>query len=206
MKNNVTRRDFAMSIGMGSIGSLMLSNPVINNGQTMSDNINHIGPKKGFTPHVGTLVSLLDWVRDTIFKYHSKLTIEQLDHLHDKDSNTIGSLIMHLAATEVIYQDITFENLNDFSPANKEKWGVAMDLGEKARKEIKGNPLSYYKDMYEELRKQTNEGLSKRDDQWLLSGETKEWNWNNYCKWFHVVEHYANHRGQITWQARRLPK
>ncbi len=206
MKNNLSRSDFAISLGMGSLSTAVLSNAIINDKSTVGDNINHIGPQKGFTPHVGTLVSMLDWVRDTIFKYHSKLTMEQLDHLHDKDSNTIGSLIMHLADTEVIYQDITFENLDDFSPANKEKWGVAMDLGEKARKEIKGNPLSYYKDMYEEVRKQTNEGLSKRDDQWLLSGETKEWDWNNYCKWFHVVEHYANHRGQITWQSRRLPK
>lgn len=206
MKNKVSRRDFAISLGMGSLCTAVLSNAIINDKTQVSDNINHIGPKKGYTPHIGTLVSMLDWVRDTVFRYHPKLTVDQLDHLHDKDSNTIGALIMHLAATEVIYQDITFENLDDFSPANKEKWGVAMDLGEKARKEIKGNPLSFYKGMYEEVRKQTNEGLKKRDDQWLLSGQTKEWDWNNYCKWFHVVEHYANHRGQITWQSRRLPK
>jgi hypothetical protein len=205
MKNKVTRRDFALNLGMGGLGAVMLSGQNIIENPTISDNINHIGPKKGYTPHIGTLVSMLDWIRDTVFRYNSKLTIAQLDHLHDEDANTIGALIWHLAATEVIYQDITFDNLDDFSPANKEKWGVAMDLGEKARKEIKGNPLSFYRDMYEEVRKKTNEGLSKRDDNWLLTGETKDWNWNNYCKWFHVVEHYANHRGQITWQAKRLP-
>jgi hypothetical protein len=205
MKNNITRRDFALNLGMGGLGAVMLSAQNIQNNPVLEDNINHIGPKKGYTPHIGTLVSMLDWIRETVFRYHSKLTVAQLDYLHDKDANTIGSLIMHLAATEVIYQDITFENLDDFSPANKEKWGVAMDLGEKARNEIKGNPLSFYRDMYEEVRKQTNAGLSKRDDNWLLSGETKDWDWNNYCKWFHVVEHYANHRGQITWQAKRLP-
>ncbi|MBK6565957.1 MAG: DUF664 domain-containing protein [Saprospiraceae bacterium] len=205
MKNNVTRRDFALNLGMGGLGAVMLSAQNINGDPKVSDNINHIGPKKGYTPHIGTLVSMLDWIRDTVFRYHPNLSVAQLDHLHDKDSNTIGALIMHLAATEVIYQDITFDNLDDFSPANKEKWSVAMDLGEKARNEIKGNPLSFYRDMYEEVRTKTNAGLDKRDDNWLLSGETKDWDWNNYCKWFHVVEHYANHRGQITWQAKRLP-
>ena len=48
--------------------------------------------------------------------------------------------------------------------------------------------------------------MKQRDDAWLLAGETKDWDWNNYCKWFHVTEHYANHRGQMTWYAKRLPK
>ncbi|MBK8820464.1 MAG: DUF664 domain-containing protein [Saprospiraceae bacterium] len=205
MKNNVTRRDFALNLGMGGLGAVMLSAQNINGDPKSQRQHKPYRTQKGYTPHIGTLVSMLDWIRDTVFRYHPNLSVAQLDHLHDKDSNTIGALIMHLAATEVIYQDITFENLDDFSPANKEKWSVAMDLGEKARNEIKGNPLSFYRDMYEEVRTKTNAGLDKRDDNWLLSGETKDWDWNNYCKWFHVVEHYANHRGQITWQAKRLP-
>lgn len=206
MKSNLTRRDFTKSLGIGGLSTVIITNPMFNDNSTMSDNINHIGPKIGYTPHIGTLVSMLDWVRDTIFRYHPNLSVAQLDHLHDKDSNTIGALIMHLVATEVIYQDITFDNLDDFTPENKKKWGVAMDLGQKARDEIKGNSLSFYKDMYADVRKKTLAGLSIRNDEWLLSGETKDWDWNNYCKWFHVVEHYANHRGQITWQAKRLPK
>lgn len=201
------RRDFTKQIGVGGlgIGALMIPNSHFDQTPLVSDNINHIGPKKGYTPHIGALVSMLDWVRDTVFRYHPKLTINQLDHLFDKDSNTIGSLIMHLAATEVIYQDITFHNLDDFSPENKKKWGVAMDLGEKARTEIKGNPLGYYKDLFNEVREETNKQLKRKDDKWLFTGETKDWDWNNYCKWFHVVEHYANHRGQITWFMRRIP-
>jgi hypothetical protein len=206
-ENNITRRDFARNLTLGglSIGSLITSSEINDSNIHVSDNINHIGPKKGFSPQIGTLVSMLDWIRDTVIRYNAKLTVAQLDHLHDKDSNTIGSLMMHLVATEVIYQDITFHNLEDFSPKNAEKWKIAMDLGEAARNSIKGHPLSYYQDMYNEVKKETTKELKKRDDQWLLSGETKEWDWNNYCKWFHVVEHYANHRGQITWQSRRLP-
>ncbi|CCH52308.1 hypothetical protein BN8_01298 [Fibrisoma limi BUZ 3] len=207
-RNNYSRRDFAFTLGMGSLaaGTCLLPQTGLAGSAADTANINHIGPKEGFTPQIGTLMSMLDWVSDTVIKYHSKLSVDQLDYLHDKDSNSIGSLMMHVAATEVIYQDITFHNLNGFSEANKPKWNVAMELGEDARKQIKGNPLSYYKDAIDEARAITRREMKKRDDAWLLSGETKEWDWNNYCKWFHVTEHYANHRGQMTWYAKRIPK
>ncbi len=174
--------------------------------QHLDDNINHIGPKQGFTPHIGTLVSMLDWLSNSVIQYNSDMSVEQLDFIYDEESNSIGSLMMHLAAVEVVYQDLTFFGLEDFSTENKQKWGVAMELGETARKEIKGNPLSYYEEAFREVRENTKKGMQTRDDKWLLSGETKEWNWNNYCKWFHVAEHYANHRGQMTWYAKRLPR
>ncbi len=174
--------------------------------QHLDDNINHIGPKQGFTPHIGTLVSMLDWLSNSVIQYNRDMSVEQLDFIYDEESNSIGSLMMHLAAVEVVYQDLTFFGLEDFSTENKQKWGVAMELGETARKEIKGNPLSYYEEAFREVRENTKKGMQTRDDKWLLSGETKEWNWNNYCKWFHVAEHYANHRGQMTWYAKRLPR
>lgn len=207
-KTNVNRRKFVSTLtllGIGAGASALpesgLAIPALYAG-----NINHIGPQAGFTPQIGTLLSMLDWVTASVINYNAKLTVEQLDYLHDKESNTIGSLMLHLAATEVVYQDITFHGLSDFSPANKSKWNVAMTLEDKAREQIKGNPLSYYKDAFDEVRATTKAEMKKRDDAWLLAGETKDWDWNNYCKWFHVTEHYANHRGQMTWYAKRIPK
>jgi hypothetical protein len=81
-----------------------------------------------------------------------------------------------------------------------------MDLGKEAQEKIKGNPFSYYKEAMDQVRNTTKLEMKKRNDKWLLSGETAEWNWNNYCKWFHVAEHFANHRGQMTWYAKRMPK
>jgi len=200
------RRGFIGTLGLGAT-TLVLPRYGLAHPQVMEErNINHIGPMTGFTPQIGTLISMLDWVSNTVIGYHKKLSIEQLDHLYDKDANSIGALMLHLAATEVIYQDITFRNLNDFSAENKIKWNVAMELGENARKQIKGNPLSYYKEAIDEVRAATKAEMGKRNDDWLLSGETKDWDWNNYCKWFHVTEHYANHRGQMTWIAKRIPK
>ncbi len=207
MEKNIDRRKFTQNLGIG-LGTFMLPLTGISQPTAIIDenNLNHIGPRSGFTPQIGTLISMLDWLSNSVIQYNRKLSVEQLDFLFDKESNTIGSLMMHLAATEVIYQDLTFRNLEDFTPENKKKWNIAMELGDDARKEIKGNPLSYYKDMFDEVRATTKAEMKKRDDKWLLSGETKEWDWNNYCKWFHVAEHYANHRGQMTWYAKRLPK
>lgn len=198
------RRKFLQTIGVSSLAVSSLAKPAFS-APVLPPNINHIGPIEGFTPQIGTLVTMLDWISNSVLAYHSELNVEQLDFIFDEDANSIGSLMMHLAATEVIYQDITFHALDDFSPENAKKWSTAMNLGEKARQEIKGNTLSFYKDAYAKVRVETKKQLKKREDDWLLGGETKDWNWNNYCKWFHVVEHYANHRGQMTWIMKRLP-
>lgn len=210
MKNEkFNRRNFlGTSLGMTTIGvgALVLPRNGYANMLPEDRNINLIGPIEGYTPQIGTLITMLDWLSNSVISYNKKMSVEQLDYIHDKDSNSIGSLMMHLAATEVIYQDLTFHNLEDFTKENKAKWNVAMNLEEDARKQIKGNPLSYYKDAMNEVRAKTKAEMKTRDDKWFLSGETKDWDWNNYCKWFHVAEHFANHRGQMTWYAKRLPK
>lgn len=208
-RKNFSRRDFINVFGISTLTAGALVLPQQGNAVPVlfkDDNINHIGPLEGYAPQIGTLISMLDWISNSVISVTKKLSVQQLDYMHDKDSNSIGSLMMHVAATEVIYQDITFDNLEDFSKGNKAKWKVAMDLGESARLQIKGNNLAYYTDAMHEVRAKTKTEMKNRNDEWLLSGETKEWNWNNYCKWFHVTEHFANHRGQITWYSKRLPK
>lgn len=209
MKNeNLDRRKFMGMVGISAFaGSLILPGQSIAGSVKSADgNINHIGPVEGYTPQIGTLISMLDWISDSVIRVTKNLTVEQLDHLHDKDSNSVGSLMMHVAATEVIYQDITFKNLNGFSKENKDKWNVAMELGPDAQAKIKGNKHEYYVEAMNTAREATKKEMKTRDDKWLLSGETKQWDWNNYCKWFHVVEHFANHRGQMTWYIKRLQK
>jgi len=116
--------------------------------------------------------------------------------------------LSHLAATEVVYQDLTFNNLKDFSDENKKRWGVAMELGDEARKQIKGNKLDYYLNNLKEVREKSLAEFKKRKDSWLAEVDPAFFNnqpTNNYCKWFHVCEHEANHRGQITVIRKRLP-
>jgi uncharacterized damage-inducible protein DinB len=172
------------------------------------DDINIIHPVEGYSPQIGIFVSMLNWIRASLINATKDLTQPELDFLVDPQSNTIGALLLHLAATDTAYQDLTFYNLKDFSDTNKKKWGAAMDLDEEGRKQIKGNNLDYYLSALHEVREKTLAELKKRDDKWFAEVDPSFFRrkpTNNFCKWFHVCEHEANHRGQITVIRKRLP-
>lgn len=171
--------------------------------------INIIGPKKGYSPQIGTLVSMMAWMRSTMLSSVKGMTQKDLDYLIDPNANSIGALLLHLAATDAFYHAITLQaiSMKELPEAFKEKWGMPMELGEPARKGIKGHDLDYYLNILNETREQTLAEFRKRDDAWLLSVD-KNWPWgptNNYCKWFHVCEHESNHNGQIKFLKKRIP-
>jgi hypothetical protein len=172
--------------------------------------VNVIGPKKGYSPQIGTLISMMTWMRHVILMPLKGMTQKDLDFLLDEKANRIGALLMHLAATDRVYQINTFEATplgKDLPASYKEKWGVAMELGEPARQQIKGHDLDYYLNLLNETREHTLAEFRKRDDNWLMAVD-KDWGWgptNNYCKWFHVCEHESNHNGQIKLLKSRLP-
>jgi hypothetical protein len=158
---------------------------------------------------MGTLVSMMTWMRHVIQFPVKGLTVEQLDYVHDEKSNSIGSMLFHLAATERYYQLHTFEDRKwgDFPETDKKKFDIAMNLGEEARKTIKGNNLEFYLGMLKEVRENTLKEFKKRDDAWLMKVDKDFWSspTNNFCKWFHVCEHESNHNGQMKWIKSRIP-
>ena len=58
-----------------------------------------LGPREGYTVMVGTLVSMLTWMRNVVLRTVKDLSTEQLDFLLDSKANSIGALLLHLAAT-----------------------------------------------------------------------------------------------------------
>ncbi|TDH23515.1 DUF664 domain-containing protein [Segetibacter sp. 3557_3] len=173
------------------------------------EGLNVIGPRQGFSPHIGTLVSMMAWMRSVVLQSVQGLTVAQLDLLPDSKANSIGALLLHLAATERYYQLHTFENTKwgSWDDKIKKQWDIPMNLGDAGRKTIKGEQLDHYLNTLTEVRQKTLEQLRMRDDKWLLTVD-KSWGWgptNNYCKWFHVVEHESNHNGQMKWIRSRLP-
>jgi uncharacterized damage-inducible protein DinB len=171
--------------------------------------MNIIGPKKGYSPQIGTLVSMMAWMRSTMLNSVKDMSQKDLDFLLDDKANTIGALLFHLAATDRIYQINTFEGnaLKELPADYKEKFSIAMELGDPARKAIKGHSLDFYLTLLSETREHTLAEFRKRDDTWLMTVD-KDWGWgptNNYCKWFHVCEHESNHNGQIKFLKSRLP-
>jgi uncharacterized damage-inducible protein DinB len=212
------RRNFLRS---GALIGLVAATPLVglpfSAGATKTDDDEHlpadeglymIGPRDGYSSYIGSLVSMMNYNRHTILQLTKGLTMEQLDHLQDADSNTIGALMMHLAAVDKIYYIMCFENRSDYASDEKQLWAPALELGDKGRQTIKGKELSYYVDLLTVQREKTLKALKEKDDQWLLAYDPtfdKTERFNNYWKWFHVCEHESHHRGQMSWLKKRLP-
>ncbi len=158
----------------------------------------------GFTPQISRLVGMMKYVRATTLQAVNGMTQEQLDHIQDGKSNSIGALLAHVAAVEMAYQVITFER-RELNDAENAKWGAALDLGELAQRDIKGRPLEHYTSVLEQVRERTLREFAKRNDEWLY--EQSQWGSgvaNNYFMWFHVFEDELSHRGQIRWLRKRI--
>ena len=162
-----------------------------------------IEPLPGYTPTIGRLVSMLTYSRATLLAAVDGLSRDQLDHLHDARSNSIGALLAHAAAVERWYQVLTFE---DREPAEKEDgaWFAALNLGDDARRELRGRELSFYIDELTATRQATLSALAERDDIWLEAPLPAAPELNAHWAWFHVAEDEINHRGQIRWLRTRL--
>src|SRR6201987_3458853 len=208
-KKPLSRRSFvsagAAAITLGFCEVL----PASASADTGSPNL--LGPLSGYSPQIGTFVSQLTWMREAngVLRATDKLSQADLDYLFDKNANTIGALMLHLAATETYYQMNTFDGMawGSWPDEVKKKWDAAMDLGDAGRKTIKGHDRDYYVNILHEVREKTLAEFRKKDDAWLMAVD-KDWPWgptNNLCKWFHVCEHISHHCGQIVFLWKRLP-
>jgi len=160
--------------------------------------------KKGYSPQIGTTVSMLEDLKNRVTRSVARLSPEETDFLLDEDANRIGAMILHLAATEKWYQVYTFEN-RPFNEKEKKQWNTALSLGKEARGSLKDKPIDYYLDIWNEVREETLTLLKEKDDKWFAS-KVKGGSMNNHWAWFHVMEHQANHMGQIRLIIKRMEK
>ncbi|NND34638.1 MAG: DUF664 domain-containing protein [Saprospiraceae bacterium] len=205
------RRTFLKASAMATAGLTTGSIiPLINEDQEKTDEgLYMIGPKKGYAPVIGTLLSTMTMMREWVLNTVRDLSVEQLDFLVDDQANSIGSMLWHLAATERYYQLNTFEEMEwgSWSQKIKDEWDLPMNLGDEARKKIKGHDIDFYMNKLDEVRDVTQREFARRDDDWLQVSEPFFGNQptNNHCKWFHVCEHESNHNGQMKFIVKRLP-
>ena len=94
-----------------------------------------IGDVPRFTPEVGRLVSMLNYVRRSTLDAVAGLTSRELDYLHDAQSNSIGGLYGR-----------------GLSEQEKRDWDGALALGEKSRAAIKGHDVGHYVRALEQVR------------------------------------------------------
>ncbi|WP_229719722.1 DinB family protein [Winogradskyella haliclonae] len=167
---------------------------------TISNAQYDVKPPKGYSNDIGNMVSMLDGLKARVERIVRNLDQNGTDFLLDENANTPGAMIYHLAATEAYYQVYTFEG-RQFNKDEDAKWGTALSLGDKARKEFVGKPIQYYLDIYDEVRAKTKKLLKEKDDAWFAEsngGMTNHW------AWFHVMEHQANHMGQLAMISKRI--
>jgi uncharacterized damage-inducible protein DinB len=164
-----------------------------------------IEPIAGYSPAIGRLVGMLSYARSTTLAAVDGLTMADLDHLHDAESNSIGALLAHITVVERSYQVLTFEE-RLMSAEETERWATALKLGANGRRALRGQTLDHYLAELYEVRRATLQGLAARDDEWLDRSVTVAPKINAHWVWFHVAEDEINHRGQIRWLRARLPK
>ena len=111
---------------------------------------NTIKVPKGYSNDIGQMISMLDNLKSRVERNVANLDQDGTDFLLDENANSPGAIIYHLAATEAYYQVYTFEG-RGFNEEEAKKWDTALNLGEKARQEFKGKPLSFYLDLYNEM-------------------------------------------------------
>lgn len=163
---------------------------------------NTIQPVRGYSPQIGTIVAMLEDLKERVSNSVRNLNKEETDFLLDEEANRIGALILHLAATEKYYQIYTFEN-RGFNKSEEAQWETALSLGNQARETIVNQPIDYYLQIWDDVRAETLRLLKTKDDKWFaakVSGSSM----NNHWAWYHVMEHQANHMGQIRFLIKRI--
>jgi len=155
-----------------------------------------------YSPNIGVVISMLDDLKRRVTSSVANLSQEQTDFLLDENANRIGAMILHLAATEKYYQVYTFEG-RGYNAEEAAFWDPAMDLGDKGRDALVDKPIEYYLEKWDEVRAETKRLLKTKDDKWFdkrVDGSSM----NNHWAWYHVMEHQANHMGQIRLIIKRM--
>lgn len=154
--------------------------------------------KENVAPRMGELISMLEYTRSVTLNDVVKLSVDELDYLPDEHSNSIGSLLLHMARVERYHQIVSFEQ-RDLTDEEMTLCEPGLSLGEEARKQIKQLPIDYYVNEFAQTRQVTLQHLKEKANNWLLKEEV--WDngvtHNNYYLWFHVLEDEISHRGQI---------
>lgn len=116
---------------------------------------------QGYSPQIGHLVSMMSYARYTTLKAVEGLTVEQLDFLPHQNGNSIGALLLHMAAVEFGFQVEFFDNRKP-NERETDEWGAAYELGKLGRGQIKDNPLKFYIKKLEDVRSRTLEEFKSK--------------------------------------------
>ncbi|GAB4326898.1 MAG: DinB family protein [Candidatus Zixiibacteriota bacterium] len=151
----------------------------------------------GFSPRIGLFWAELEAVRRGTVRYVQGLCSEQLAWSPQSDVESIGTLLLHIAAVERswIGEDIGRRPMG-------EEWMAAFPI-RFGIPQVVGQPLDYYVNKLDTIRAETRALLQSLSDEDLSrpitpldpgdGADTFTVEWILH----HLVEHEAHHRGQI---------
>ena len=167
----------------------------------------HLISKQGFDFQIGILVSEMEYVRKETYRLLNTrdLSINDLDFNFDAYSNSIGTLLLHIACHEFKFQLNHFYKRNITEDEFKH-FGNAMPFNMHKRL-VFGNDLTFYKKELNTIRENSLSHLKDLDDKWLfqdiiLSNGKNIGNYYYHLK--HVINDEINHQGQIKIILKRL--
>ena len=161
-------------------------------------------PVAGFPPQIGRYVAQLTEVRTDLKHELNGLTQAQLDWHPDEQTESIGTLLLHLAAVEWswMHQDIFGATDEEYAGS----WEEAMPI-RSALPQVSGRSVESYLQHLDAIREQTLTVLRgfTDDDLPRLVGEAEPRpDWEPRSELFtidwiiwHVIEHEATHVGQV---------
>ena len=168
---------------------------------------NKIISSKEYTFQIGVLVTEMVLVRNDTIRLTKNLSKKQLDFNFDELSNSIGTLLLHIAALELKFQLNHFFK-RPFSEEEILKFGGAFPFNMDKRL-VDDNSLEYYLDTLKEVRNTTLKEMKKLNDEWLeeefiLSNQQSLGNHHYLLR--HIIHDELCHQGQIKLILKRLPK
>jgi uncharacterized damage-inducible protein DinB len=169
-------------------------------------------PLPGFkSREAGSFLAQLDDQLERLREATRGLTPEDLMWQPEPGMNTIGMLLAHLAVVEVWWTAIVIEEKGDKADAEiRSVLGIGADddglpLAENAPPFplLNGKDLAFYDDVLDKARAYFKRVVKDRDDEDMErtfqrkrpDGEIRERNVRWY--YYHVLEHFAGHFGQI---------
>jgi len=153
-----------------------------------------IGPQKGYTPEIGTLVSMLAFTRMQVLQNVKGLsqTRSRLPSRRQSQHHRRAAHAPRRNRNVLRHKLFRRPEMGFPGPTKSKKSGHPHEPRRARRKAIKGNSLDYYLTALHESREKNLAEFKKRDDKWLTVVDT-EMGMNNFAKWFHVAEHESNH-------------
>jgi uncharacterized damage-inducible protein DinB len=161
-------------------------------------------PVEGFPPRIGRYVAQMNEVREDLKKQVQDLTIEQLDWHPDEQTESIGTLLLHIDGVEWswIHQDILGRPDSEYPG----EWTEAMPIRVGAP-QVTGRPAESYlqklgatrERTLEILRGFTDEDLAQLVGEADLGPDTEKRSYLFTIDWiiWHIIHHEAAHVGQI---------